>query len=143
MNENNLIDQNKTRLTYSINTTERVKTDLLEVISYKFNKVRDVDIVIRQPEFTSVCPMTGLPDFGCITIRYVPDLKIVELKSLKFYLLQYRNVGIFYEHLVNHILNDLTDVLKPKWMKVTGDFTSRGGISTKVSAVYGEKNDIS
>ncbi len=143
MNENNLIDQNKTRLTYSINTTERVKTDLLEVISYKFNTVRDVDIVIRQPEFTSVCPMTGLPDFGCITIRYVPDLKIVELKSLKFYLLQYRNVGIFYEHLVNHILNDLTDVLKPKWMKVTGDFTSRGGISTKVSAVYGEKNDIS
>ena len=143
MNENNLIVQNKTRLTYSINTTERVKTDLLEVISYKFNKVRDVDIVIRQPEFTSVCPMTGLPDFGCITIRYVPDLKIVELKSLKFYLLQYRNVGIFYEHLVNHILNDLTDVLKPKWMKVTGDFTSRGGISTKVSAVYGEKNDIS
>ncbi len=143
MNENNLIDQNKTRLNYSINTTERVKTDLLEVISYKFNKVRDVDIVIRQPEFTSVCPMTGLPDFGCITIRYVPDLKIVELKSLKFYLLQYRNVGIFYEHLVNHILNDLTDVLKPKWMKVTGDFTSRGGISTKVSAVYGEKNDIS
>ena len=80
--------------------------------------------------------MTGLPDTGCITIKYRPDTKIIELKSLKFYLLQYRNVGVFYEHVVNRILDDLVAVLEPKWMEVTGDFTARGGITTKVTAVY-------
>ena len=80
--------------------------------------------------------MTGLPDFGCITITYRPDVNIIELKSLKFYLLQFRNVGIFYEHVVNRILEDLVKVLKPKFMEVTGDFTARGGITTKVTATY-------
>lgn len=80
--------------------------------------------------------MTGLPDFGTVTIRYRPDEKIVELKSLKFYLLQYRNVGIFYEHVVNRILDDLVAVVKPKRMEVIGDFTPRGGISTVVTALY-------
>ena len=80
--------------------------------------------------------MTGLPDFGCITIRYIPGEKIVELKSLKFYLLQYRNVGIFYEHVVNRILDDLVSVLDPRQMEVIGDFTSRGGITSSISAVY-------
>ena len=80
--------------------------------------------------------MTGLPDMGSITIQYIPDQHIIELKSLKFYLLQYRNVGIFYEHIVNRILDDLVDVLKPKKMSVIGDFTSRGGISSIVTAEY-------
>ena len=82
--------------------------------------------------------MTGLPDFGTIRLRYVPDRKIVELKSFKYYLLQYRNVGIFYEHLVNRILDDLVSVLSPKHMEVTGIFTARGGITTRVTATHGD-----
>jgi len=109
---------------------------LITTIDYKYKEARDIDITIQQPEFTSVCPMTGLPDFGCITIRYTPNNKIVELKSLKFYMLQYRNVGIFYEHLVNNILNDLVEALDPKWMEITGNFTARGGITTKVAVEY-------
>ncbi|HAY39977.1 MAG TPA: 7-cyano-7-deazaguanine reductase [Desulfobacteraceae bacterium] len=105
-------------------------------MEYQYHDQRDIDIVIQQPEYTSVCPMTGLPDIGCITITYRPHNKIVELKSLKFYLLQYRNVGIFYEHVVNRILEDLVAVLEPKHMEVTGDFTARGGITTKVTAVF-------
>ncbi len=89
------------RANYNTKTPDTVKIDLITTIDYKYKKVRDIDITIQQPEFTSVCPMTGLPDFGCITIRYTPNNKIVELKSLKFYMLQYRNVGIFYEHVVN------------------------------------------
>ena len=118
---------------------KNIKTDILEVMEYKYQNKRNIDIIIKQPEFTSVCPMTGLPDFGCITIRYKPDVKIVELKSLKFYLLQYRNVGIFYEHLVNRILDDLVKVLKPAGMEIEGDFTARGGITTKVTAAYNQE----
>jgi len=121
---------------YTIESPDIVKADLLDTIEYKYQTRRDIDITIRQPEYTSVCPMTGLPDVGCITIRYRPGCKIVELKSLKFYLLQYRNVGIFYEHVVNRILDDLVTVLAPGWMEVTGDFTARGGITTKVIALY-------
>ncbi len=124
---------------YNIDNPDKVKRDVLETIEYKYSGQRDIDIIIQQPEFTSVCPVTGLPDFGCITIKYRPNIKLVELKSLKFYMLQYRNIGVFYEHVVNHILNDLVGVLDPKWMDVTGDFTARGGITTKVTAVYEEK----
>jgi len=121
---------------YNIKTPDTVKIDLITTIDYKYKEVRDIDITIQQPEFTSVCPMTGLPDFGSITIRYTPNNKIVELKSLKFYMLQYRNVGIFYEHVVNKILNDLVEALNPKWMEVAGNFSARGGITTKVAVEY-------
>jgi 7-cyano-7-deazaguanine reductase len=131
------------KINYNIESPDIVKTDVLDPIEYEFKSRRDIDIIIKQPEYTSVCPMTGLPDVGCITIKYRPNTKIVELKSLKFYLLQYRNVGIFYESLVNRILDDLVAVLEPKLMEVTGDFTARGGITTKVTAVFEEKNDIS
>ena len=131
--------QSERSVNYNIKTPDTVKIDLLTIIDYEYKKVRDIDITIQQPEFTSVCPMTGLPDFGCITIRYIPNNKIVELKSLKFYMLQYRNVGIFYEHVVNNILNDLIEVLNPKWMEVAGNFTSRGGITTKVTVEYNGK----
>lgn len=117
-------------------TPDMIQSDLIDPIDYQYKGKRDIDIVICQPEFTSVCPMTGLPDFGSIIITYTPDEKIVELKSLKFYLLQYRNVGIFYEHVTNRILDDLAQRLRPKKMEVTGEFTARGGISTRVSAVY-------
>lgn len=126
---------------YNLQSPDIIKADILEPIDYEFKSKRDIDIVIQNPEYTSVCPMTGLPDFGCITVKYRPKTKIVELKSLKFYLLQYRNVGIFYESLVNRILDDLVSVLQPKFMEVSGDFTSRGGITTKVTAVFKEKND--
>ncbi len=95
---------------------------------------RDYEIVIRCPEFTSVCPKTGLPDFGTITIRYVPERACVELKSLKLYLIGYRNRGIFYEAAVNAILDDLAKALKPRRMEVEGAFTARGGITTTVVA---------
>ncbi len=129
-------NQPEKRVNYNVKTPDTVKINVLKTIDYKYNKVRNIDITIQQPEFTSVCPMTGLPDFGCITIRYKPNNKIVELKSLKFYMLQYRNVGIFYEHVVNDILNDLVEVLDPKWMEVAGNFTARGGITTKVAVEY-------
>jgi len=126
------------KIKYNTKEPETVKADILEPIEYQSH--RNINIVIKQPEFTSLCPMTGLPDFGCITVKYQPGEKIIELKSLKFYLLQYRNVGIFYEHVVNRILDDLVAKLGPKWMEVTGNFTSRGGITTQTSVEFtGEK----
>jgi 7-cyano-7-deazaguanine reductase len=123
-------------LGYHIDAVDTVQSGLLEPLTYQYQNQRDIDIIIEQPEFTSVCPMTGLPDFGSIIIEYRPEQHIVELKSLKFYLLQYRNVGIFYEHVVNRILDDLVDILRPKKMTVTGKFTARGGITTRVAAEY-------
>ncbi|MBC2716922.1 MAG: NADPH-dependent 7-cyano-7-deazaguanine reductase QueF [Desulfobacteraceae bacterium] len=117
---------------------DTIKTDVLEAMEYAYRSKRDIHITIEQPEYTSVCPMTGLPDMGCITIEYVPAETIVELKSLKYYLLQYRNVGIFYENIVNRILDDLVSVLSPQKMTIMGDFTPRGGITTTVTASYEE-----
>lgn len=97
---------------------------------------RDYWITIRCPEFTSVCPRTGQPDFGEIIIEYCPDKLCIELKSLKFYLQSYRNKGIFYEALTNDILDDLSGACNPRQMKVTSRFTPRGGITTEVIAEY-------
>lgn len=93
---------------------------------------REYTIVHTNPEFTSVCPMTGLPDFGTITVEYIPDGLCVELKSLKYYYLEYRNRGIFYEAATNQILDDLVEALKPQWIRVTGAFTTRGGLHSTV-----------
>jgi 7-cyano-7-deazaguanine reductase len=92
----------------------------------------EIEIVI--PEFTSVCPKTGLPDFGKLTIRYVPDKLCLELKSLKMYELSYRNLGIFYENVVNRFLRDVVAACKPVSATVIGEFTPRGGINSKVTA---------
>ena len=97
---------------------------------------RDYEIAIDCPEFTSVCPKTGLPDFGEIRITYVPDAQCVELKSLKYYLIEYRNRGVFYEAATNQILDDLVALLRPRRMTVVGDFSVRGGIKTMVTATY-------
>jgi len=104
---------------------------------------RDYVINIDCPEFTSLCPRTGQPDFGRIIIEYCPDEKCIELKSLKFYMQSYRNKGIFYEALTNEILDDLVEVSRPRWMKVTSKFRPRGGITTDVTAEYqaGKKSD--
>ena len=97
---------------------------------------RDFEIQILCPEFTSVCPMTGLPDFGEIRITYVPDQRCVELKSLKYYMIEFRNRGIFYESVTNQILDDLVELLEPRRITVVGDFSVRGGIKTVVTATY-------
>jgi 7-cyano-7-deazaguanine reductase len=93
---------------------------------------RDYEIAIDCPEFTSMCPKTGLPDFGTIKIRYTPDRTCIELKALKYYLLEYRNRGIFYEAATNQILDDLVTACQPRRMTVEGDFSARGGITTRV-----------
>ena len=100
---------------------------------------RDYEISIQCAEFTSVCPMTGLPDFGEIRISYVPDTQCIELKSLKYYLIEFRNRGIFYENVTNQILDDLVAAIEPRRMTVVGDFSVRGGIKTVVTAQYRAK----
>lgn len=96
----------------------------------------DYEITITEPEFTSVCPKTGLPDFGTITVKYVPDRHCLELKSLKMYFNAYRNIGIFMENSVNRILKDIVAACRPKKAFVMGDFNARGGIKTVVEAKY-------
>jgi 7-cyano-7-deazaguanine reductase len=93
-------------------------------------------IEIATPEFTSVCPRTGLPDHGTLTIRYVPDKQCLELKSLKLYLLAYRNLGIFQENVVNRVLGDLVRAARPREMTVTGEFTPRGGVYSTITASW-------
>jgi 7-cyano-7-deazaguanine reductase len=105
--------------------------DLLETFDNSFPN-RDYTIEIICPEFTSVCPKTGQPDFGTLTITYTPDRKCVELKSLKMYLQGFRNEGIFYENVTNRILDDLVAVLAPRTIKLVAAFSPRGGISTNV-----------
>ena len=97
---------------------------------------RHYEIEIRCPEFTSVCPKTGLPDFGEIVITYVPDDLCIELRALKYYMVEFRNKGIFYEAVTNQILDELVAVCSPRRMVVVGDFSVRGGISTTVTATY-------
>ncbi len=101
---------------------------------------RAYEIVHVAPEFTSICPKTGQPDFGTITVSYVAATKCVELKSLKFYLQSYRNEGVFYEAVVNRILDDLVAVLNPKRMTVVGEFTPRGGLHSTVTATYAPRS---
>jgi 7-cyano-7-deazaguanine reductase len=98
------------------------------------NQYRGYEIAISVPEYTSVCPKTGLPDFATLTITYMPRGYCLELKSLKEYLLAYRNLGIFYENAVNRILDDIVAAAKPAWARVEGKFTPRGGISSLITA---------
>jgi 7-cyano-7-deazaguanine reductase len=114
---------------------EFISPEVLEAISYQ-NKAQDTRVEISNPEFTSLCPKTGLPDFGTIRIKYLPDKYIVELKSLKYYFLQFRNTGIYYENLTPLILNHLVKVLDPLEMVVEAEFTARGGISSKITSEY-------
>lgn len=97
---------------------------------------RDYEVEITCPEFTAVCPKTGQPDFATIVITYVPGESIIELKSLKLYLFSYRDRGIFYEHSINTILDDLVAACRPRRMTVVGKFTPRGGISSRVTATH-------
>ena len=100
------------------------------------NQFRNYEIEIVQPEFSSVCPKTGLPDFGKLVLRYVPDKLCLELKSYKMYLLEYRNLGIFQENVVNRVLQDVVAATRPVSATVIGDFAPRGGLSTLVTATW-------
>jgi 7-cyano-7-deazaguanine reductase len=103
------------------------------------NQFANYEITITIPEYTSICPKTGLPDFGTITLRYLPDKVCIELKSLKYYLLGYRNLGIFYENAVNRILDDVVKACRPVWATVSGEFNVRGGMKSRIDANYDRK----
>jgi len=108
---------------------EAIDAAVLETFPYEYAG-RETVVDISTDEFTAVCPWSGLPDFGTVTIRYLPQAKILELRSLKYYLLSFRNVGIYQEHAVNRIADDLVRVVDPKWIEVTLDYKIRGGIHT-------------
>ncbi len=111
------------------------KINLLEIFNNAYPD-RNYTVVHSAPEFTSVCPVTGQPDFGTIIIEYIPDKLCIELKSLKFYLNSYRNDGIYFESVTNKILDDLVSVCKPRFMQITAKFNVRGGISSVIKAEY-------
>ena len=119
---------------------KKTEVKLLEVFANP-NPNRDYEIEIEAPEFTSVCPKTGQPDFGAVIVVYIPDRKCIELKSLKYYLQQFRNKGIFYEDITNRILDDMVKACSPKFMEITTRWRPRGGISTNVTAVYSKDED--
>jgi 7-cyano-7-deazaguanine reductase len=121
---------------YTVNEAKsglKVKLPKIEVWP---NQFRGYEITISIPEYTSVCPRTNLPDFGTITIRYLPHKFCLELKSLKYYILAYRNLDIFYENAINRILNDIVKACRPKWAVVKGEFNTRGGMKTTIEATY-------
>jgi len=113
-----------------------VRAAPLPAIETWSNQYADYEITVEIPEYNAICPKTELPDFGHLTIRYVPDRLCLELKSLKLYIVAYRNVGIFYENAVNRILEDCVAACRPKRMTITGTFSSRGGISSTIEAWY-------
>jgi 7-cyano-7-deazaguanine reductase len=115
-----------------------VKAELPEIETWE-NQYQGYEITTTIPEFTCICPRTGLPDFGTITIHYMPDRLCLELKSLKSYVVAFRNLGIFNENVVNRVLDDVARACKPKWAVVKGEFSARGGMRTLVEARYPRK----
>ncbi len=121
--------------TFNMEAEDKINADCLIVFDYEYSG-QEAEVSIDTDEFTAVCPWTGLPDFGTLTIRYVPDKTCIELKSLKYYLLSYTNVGIVQEHAANRVLNDLVALCSPVRMDITMDYKVRGGLHTVVSATY-------
>ena len=121
---------------FDIQKEDVIDSEVLEAIPFDYPGSA-TEVLYETDEFTSVCPWTGLPDFAQLTIRYVPDRSLVELKSLKYYLTSYRNVGILQEHAVNRILQDLVHFLSPRSMAVEAHFRERGGLKTTAVAKYG------
>ena len=128
-----------TKLGYTTNHAEAGMKEKLPSIETWPNQFKNYTITIEIPEFTSICPKTNLPDFGTITITYEPDKDCAELKALKYYMLGYRNFGIFYENAINRILKDFVSAVKPKWVKVRGEFNMRGGMKSIIEAEYPKK----
>jgi len=120
---------------YEVRGTSAIDVKALETFPFEFPGNETI-VTISTDEFTTLCPWSGLPDFATIRIEYIPSRAVLELRSLKYYLLSYRNVGIYQEHLVNRVLEDLVRVVKPSWMKITADYRVRGGIHTVASREY-------
>ncbi len=120
------------------NDIRNLKTPVIEVWKNQYND-KTYTISIRTDEFSCICPKTGLPDFADISIEYIPDKYCIELKSFKLYLVFFRNIGIFHEHLTNKVLDDIVNACKPRYARITTVFKSRGGIGTTVNRMY-EKN---
>lgn len=118
---------------FDVEKEDTIDVAILEAIPFEYPGSA-TEVVYETPEFTSVCPWTGLPDFATLVITYLPDKSLVELKSLKYYLTSYRNVGILQEHAVNRILNDLVNLLHPLSMTIEAEYNERGGIKTKAMA---------
>ena len=129
--------QSRTRK-YDVRDASAIESGTLETFPYEYAG-KDITINIETEEFTAVCPWSGLPDFATVRIDYIPGRVCIELRSLKYYLLSFRSVGMFQEHVVNRILNDLVKCASPKWMKVTADYKIRGGIHTVASREYKRK----
>lgn len=123
---------------YDTQPISSIDVNVLDTFQYEYAG-RDIIINIETQEFTAVCPFSGLPDFARIKIDYIPEKLCIELRSLKYYLMSYRNVGIYQEHAVNRILEDLVKCCKPKWMQVTADYTIRGGIHTSTVVEYSKR----
>src|SRR5687767_11900324 len=125
-----------TRLKYrEVHAKSGLVTPLPEIETWP-NQHKGYDIIIEIPEYTAICPKTSLPDFGIIRLHYMPDKMCIELKSLKMYIHAYRNMGIFYENAVNRILQDVVSACQPSYAKVTGEFTTRGGMRSVIEAEY-------
>ncbi len=120
---------------YDVQSLSAVDVNALETFPYEYPGT-DIIVNIDTDEFTAVCPWSGLPDFGTIHVDYTPDRDVIELRSFKYYLLSYRNVGIYQEHLVNRLLDDLVRCARPKWMRVVVDYKIRGGVHTVVSREF-------
>jgi 7-cyano-7-deazaguanine reductase len=123
------------------NKIRKLKMPVIETWKNQYPD-RDYEIKIDIPEFTCICPKTGLPDFAAIVIRYTPDRSCIELKSLKYYTIFYRDIGIFNEHVINKMLDDLANACRPRWMEIVGEFNARGGIKTTVRAEYGNRSSV-
>jgi len=123
---------------FDIHKEKNIDVDVLEAIPFEYPQ-SGTEVVYETDEFTFVCPWTGLPDFARLTIRYVPNKLLVELKSLKYYLTSFRNVGILQEHAINRILNDLVKLIKPAAMTIEAEYKERGGIKTKAVTKYEEE----
>jgi 7-cyano-7-deazaguanine reductase len=136
MDETTVRNRRRTKLGYSELHAKSGLTAKLPAIETWPNQYKGYEIVIEIPEYTAICPKTGLPDFGTITLSYMPDRSCLELKSLKMYVHAYRNVGIFYENAVNRVLEDVVSACRPVWAKVVGEFKARGGLSSRIEARY-------
>jgi 7-cyano-7-deazaguanine reductase len=133
------IDKYATRR-YDIDSEEAIDVAVLEAIPFQYPESAS-EVVYETDEFTFVCPWTGLPDFARLSIKYIPGSLLVELKSLKYYLTSYRNVGILQEHAINRVLQDLVQLLSPVSMVVEAEYRERGGIKTKATARYDSATD--
>ncbi len=123
---------------YDVADITTIDVSVLDTFPYEYAG-KDIVINIETDEFTAVCPWSGLPDYAVITVNYIPNKVCLELRSYKYYLLSYRNVGIYQEHAVNRILEDLVKCCKPKWMQVIADYNIRGGVHTVTSVEWGKK----